>query len=81
MVSEVEVKELKRTIRLVARNLGTHHITGPEEYFERFHSELGLPPSVLGDARALEQCTRRPILAGQKTVRNCRCNPLLRVSK
>ena len=53
MVSDVEVKELKRTIRLVARNLGTHHITGPEEYFEKFHSDLGLPPSVLGDARDL----------------------------
>ena len=53
MTSEVEMKELKRTIRLVARNLGTHHITGPEEYFEKFHSDLGLPPSVLGDARAL----------------------------
>ncbi len=53
MVREVEVKELKRTIRLVARNLGTHHITGPDEYFERFHSELGLPPSVLGEAREL----------------------------
>ncbi len=51
MVSDVEVKELKRTIRLVARNLGTHHITGPEEYFEKFHSDLGLPPSVLGEAR------------------------------
>ena len=51
MVSGVEVKELKRTIRLVARNLGTHHITGPEEYFEKFHSDLGLPPSVLGKAR------------------------------
>jgi len=51
MVSDVEVKELKRTIRLVARNLGTHHITGPEEYFEKFHSDLGLPPSVLGDTR------------------------------
>ena len=51
MISEVEVKELKRTIRLVARNLGTHHITGPEEYFEKFHSDLGLPPSVLGQAR------------------------------
>ena len=36
---------------MVARNLGTHHITGPEEYFEKFHSDLGLPPSVLGDAR------------------------------
>ena len=53
MTSEVEMKELKRTIRLVARNLGTHHITGPEEYFEKFHSDLGLPPSVLGDARLL----------------------------
>ena len=53
MVSDVEVKELKRTIRLVARNLGTHHITGPEEYFEKFHSDLGLPPSVLGEARSL----------------------------
>jgi len=51
MVSEVEVKELKRTIRLVARNLGTHHITSPEEYFEKFHSDLGLPPLVLGIAR------------------------------
>ena len=51
MISEVEVKELKRTIRLVARNLGTHHITGPEEYLEKFHSDLGLPASVLGDAR------------------------------
>ncbi len=53
MVSDVEVKELKRTIRLVARNLGTHHITGPEEYFEKFHSDLGLPPAVLGGAREI----------------------------
>ena len=53
MVSDVETKELKRTIRLVARNLGTHHITGPDEYFEKFHSDLGLPPMVLGKARDL----------------------------
>ena len=53
MISDVEVKELKRTIRLVARNLGTHHITGPEEYFEKFHSDLGLPPAVLGGAREI----------------------------
>ena len=53
MITEVEVKELKRTIRLVARNLGTHHITGPEEYFEKFHSDLGLPPQVLGMAREI----------------------------
>jgi transcription initiation factor TFIIB len=53
MISEIETKELKRTIRLVARNLGTHHITSPDEYFEKFHSDLGLPPSVLGEAREL----------------------------
>ena len=53
MISDVELKELKRTIRLVARNLGTNHITGPEEYFEKFHSDLGLPPYVLGDIREL----------------------------
>ena len=53
MISNVEIKELKRTIRLVARNLGTHHITEPEEYFEKFHSDLGLPPYVLGGARDL----------------------------
>ena len=53
MTSEVEKKELKRTIRLVARNLGTNHITGPEEYFEKFHSDLGLPPTILGDSRTL----------------------------
>tara|TARA_X000001036_G_scaffold92880_1_gene85363 strand:- start:72 stop:617 length:546 start_codon:yes stop_codon:yes gene_type:complete len=53
MVSDVEEKELKRTIRLVARNLGTHHITGPEEYFEKFHSDLDLPAMVLGEARDL----------------------------
>lgn len=53
MRTEVEQKELKRTIRLVARNLGTHHITGPEEYFEKFHSDLQLPASVLGSAREM----------------------------
>lgn len=53
MIKPVEEKELKRTIRLVARMLGTHHITGPEEYFEKFHSDLGLPPHVLGGVRDL----------------------------
>jgi len=51
MTSEVGEKELKRTIRLVARNLGTQHITGPGEYLEKFHSDLELPPYVLGLAR------------------------------
>ena len=37
----------------MTRNLGTHHITGPEEYFEKFHSDLCLPAMVLGEARDL----------------------------
>ena len=53
MSSEVEKKELKRTIRLVARTLGAHHVTGPEEYLEKFHSDLGLPPALLGETRVL----------------------------
>ena len=53
MTKPVEEKELKRTIRLVARMLGAHHITGPDEYFEKFHSDLGLPPHVLGEVRDL----------------------------
>ena len=48
MTTDVELKELKRTIRLVSRFLGAHHITGPEEYFEKFHSDLGMKPEVLG---------------------------------
>ena len=61
MVSDVEEKELKRTIRLVARNLGTHHITGPDEYFEKFHSDLGLPPAVLGEAREIWEKVRHDL--------------------
>jgi len=53
MEDETSQKELKRTIRLVARMLGTHHITGPAEYLDVFHSKLGLPPKVLGEANRL----------------------------
>ena len=28
-------------------------MTGPEEYLEKFHSDLGLPASLLGEVRAL----------------------------
>ena len=52
MASEVEKKELKRTIRLVARTLGAHHVTGPEEYLRSFIPTLG-PAPILGDVRAL----------------------------
>ena len=53
MTSDVDLKELKRTIRLVSRFLGAHHITGPEEYFEKFHSDLGMKPEVLGRVREM----------------------------
>ncbi len=53
MTSEVKTKELKRTIRLVSRELGAHRITGPEEYLDKFHSDLGLPPQVIGEANYL----------------------------
>jgi transcription initiation factor TFIIB len=46
-------KELKRTIRLVARKLNAHHVTGPGEYLDKFHSDLGLPAPVLGEANYL----------------------------
>ncbi len=55
MTSEQGLKELKRTIRLVSRRLNMHAITGPEEYLEKFHSDLGLPPKVLGAANQLWQ--------------------------
>ena len=48
MTSEVEMKELKRTIRLVARNLGTHHITGPRSTSRSSTLTLGSPRQFLG---------------------------------
>jgi transcription initiation factor TFIIB len=53
MEDEMKMKELKRTIRLASRELGAHRITGPEEYLDKFNSDLGLPPQVLGAANSL----------------------------
>ncbi|MDP6906665.1 MAG: TFIIB-type zinc ribbon-containing protein [Candidatus Thalassarchaeaceae archaeon] len=53
MTSIAASKELKRTIRLVSRHLGTHRITSPAEYLDVFHSKLGLPAPVLGEANYL----------------------------
>ena len=61
MTSEVEIKELKRTIRLVARELGTHHISGPIEYLDKFHSDLQLPPRVLGRANEIWDQTKEDL--------------------
>ena len=67
MTTEIEEKELKRTIRLVARKMNTHHITGPEEYFEKFHSDLELPPYVLGDTRDLwDKVSKNMVWQGKK---------------
>jgi len=55
MEDDLRAKELNRTIRLVSRQLGLHRISGPEEYLNKFHSDLGLPPQVLGEANELWQ--------------------------
>ncbi|MCS5537082.1 MAG: hypothetical protein NZ770_03155 [Candidatus Poseidoniaceae archaeon] len=46
-------KELRRTIRLVSRNLGLHHVSGPAEFLDKFANDLALRPEVLGEARYL----------------------------
>jgi transcription initiation factor TFIIB len=53
MTEELSLKELNRTIRLVSRETGAHHITGPGEYLDKFHCDLGLPAPVLGEANKL----------------------------
>ena len=47
------MKELKRTIRLVARNLGTHHITGPEGTSRSSILTPGSPSSSWDGQRSL----------------------------
>ena len=53
MTDQRRHKELTRTIRLLTRKFGAHHITGPQEYLEKFHSDLDLPISVLRDANRI----------------------------
>ena len=69
MTSDVDLKELKRTIRLVSRFLGAHHITGPEEYFEKFHSDLGMKPEVLGRVREMWRLVKDDLLGKEKSPR------------
>jgi transcription initiation factor TFIIB len=61
MSSDTELKELKRTIRLVARELGAHHISGPTEYLDKFHSDLQLPPKALGRAHEIWDSTKHDL--------------------
>ena len=65
MVSEVEEKSEKNN-QISARKMNTHHITGPEEYFEKFHSDLQLPPYVLGDTRDLWDKVGKMVWQGKK---------------
>ncbi|HIA39994.1 MAG TPA: transcription initiation factor IIB [Candidatus Poseidoniales archaeon] len=50
---QVEYKEMKRNIRLVSRIIGAHTISDPGEYIDKFCSQLGLHPSVVGEAHYL----------------------------
>ena len=43
---EVAEKELSRLIRHISRRFNMHTITSPEEYFDRFISDLELPPNT-----------------------------------
>lgn len=43
---QVTEKDLSRLIRQVSRRLNLHKITAPDEYFDKFISDLGLEPAV-----------------------------------
>ena len=45
----------------VARELGAHHISGPTEYLDKFHSDLQLPPKVLGRAHEIWDATKQDL--------------------
>ena len=43
---DVKEKELSRLIRQVSRKLNLHKISSPDQYFDKFISDLQLPPSI-----------------------------------
>ena len=43
---DITEKELSRLIRQVSRKLNLHKITAPNEYFDKFISDLQLPPNI-----------------------------------
>ena len=43
---DITEKELSRLIRQVSRKLNLHKITSPNEYFDKFISDLQLPPNI-----------------------------------
>ena len=46
-------KELSRLIRQVSRKLNMHKITSPDQYFDKFVSDLELPPAALKEVHRL----------------------------
>jgi transcription initiation factor TFIIB len=50
---DITEKDLSRLIRQVSRRLNMHKITGPDEYFDKFISDLGLEPSIRGPLEEL----------------------------
>tara|TARA_B100001093_G_scaffold108555_2_gene100804 strand:- start:395 stop:1408 length:1014 start_codon:yes stop_codon:yes gene_type:complete len=44
---DVKEKELSRLIRQVSRKLNLHKISSPDQYFDKFISDLQLPPNTL----------------------------------
>ena len=46
-------KELSRLIRQVSRKLNMHKITSPDQYFDKFVSDLELPPAALREVHRL----------------------------
>ena len=43
---DITEKDLSRLIRQVSRRLNMHKITSPDEYFDKFMSDLGLEPAI-----------------------------------
>ena len=43
---DITEKDLSRLIRQVSRRLNMHKITSPDEYFDKFISDLQLPPNI-----------------------------------
>jgi transcription initiation factor TFIIB len=55
---DVTEKDLSRLIRQVSRRLNLHKITAPDEYFDKFISDLGLEPAVRTPLEELWQTIR-----------------------
>ena len=81
MTTEVEVKELKRTIRLVARNLGTHHITGLRSTSRSSTLTWGSLPRYLVILGISGTRSRTTFFGRVRSLRNSRRDTILRFTE